>query len=122
MIDKDRCNKRVIKNPSNCECEGDRPCDVRKYLDYENCKWRRKLADKLVDECSESIDENEMISITLSDYENFCGSRTVYIVLFVVDFLIIIGIGSEFIYFHWYLKKSNTDVIIINPGTETVIY
>ena len=38
LIDKDRCNKRVIKNPSNCECEGDKPCDVREYLDYENCK------------------------------------------------------------------------------------
>ena len=37
-------------------------------------------------------------------------------------FLIIIGISSAFIYFHWYLKKSSTGVININPGTETVIY
>ena len=37
-------------------------------------------------------------------------------------FLIINGISSAFIYFHWYLKKSSTGVININPGTETVIY
>ena len=25
-------------NPSNCECECDKPCNIREYLDYENCK------------------------------------------------------------------------------------
>ena len=25
----------------------DKPCDVRKYLDYENCKCIRRLVDKL---------------------------------------------------------------------------
>ena len=46
----------------------------------------------------------------------------VTIVLFVIALLIIIGISSAFIYFHWYLKKSNIGVINNNPGTETVIY
>ena len=27
------------------------------YLDYENCKCRKKLVDKLVAECRENIDE-----------------------------------------------------------------
>ena len=45
-----------------------------------------------------------------------------YIVLFVIAFLMMIGISSAFVYFYWYLKKSNTVVININPGTETVIY
>ena len=27
-----------------------RPCDVREYLDYENCKCRKKLVDKLAEE------------------------------------------------------------------------
>ena len=26
-------------------------------LDYENCKWRKKLVDKLVDECIENVEE-----------------------------------------------------------------
>ena len=35
-------------------------CDVGEYLDYKNCKWRKKLVDKLVEECSENVDRNEL--------------------------------------------------------------
>ena len=61
MIDKGICDKEFIWNLSNCECEFDKSCDVREYLDYENCKCREKTVNKLVEECSENIDENEMI-------------------------------------------------------------
>ena len=46
-----------------------------------------------------------MISSTLNDYESVCNSCTIYIGLFIIAFLIIIGISSAFIHFHWYLKK-----------------
>ena len=37
------CHKGFIYNPSNCECECDKSCDIGEYLDYENCKrWRCK--------------------------------------------------------------------------------
>ena len=49
LIDKGVCDKGSIWNPSNCECECDKSCDVGEYLDYENCKCRKKLADKLVE-------------------------------------------------------------------------
>ena len=42
---------------------------------------------------------------TLNDYEKICGSCTIYLVLFFIAFLIIIGISSTYFYFHWYLKK-----------------
>ena len=42
--------------------------------------------------------------------------------LFVIAFLIIIGISSEFSNFHWYLKKNNTIITNINSNIETVIY
>ena len=29
------CDKGFIWNPSNCECECDKSCDVGEYLDYE---------------------------------------------------------------------------------------
>ena len=58
---------------------------------------------------------------TLKDYGNVCNHCTMYTVLFVIASLIIIGISSVFIYFHWYLK-SDTNISNINPGTETVIY
>ena len=47
LIDKGVCGKGYIWNPRNCECECDKSCDVGEYLDYENCKCRRKLVDLL---------------------------------------------------------------------------
>ena len=123
MIHKGICHKGFNWNPSNCECECDKSCNLGKYLDYKNCKCRKRLIVKLVEECSENIDGNEMIyNATLNDYENVCGSCTVYIVLLAIFFIIHISISSVFIYFYWYVKKSNTDVVNINPDTETVIY
>ena len=50
LIDKGVCNKGFIWNSSNCEYEGDKSCDVWEYLDYENCKCRKRLVDKVVEE------------------------------------------------------------------------
>ena len=83
MIDKGICDKGFIWNPSNCECECDKSCDAGEYLDCENCKCRKNLVDKLVEECSDNIDGNETIH---KDYENECNSCTVYIILFVIAF------------------------------------
>ena len=59
-------------------------CDVGEYLDYEHCKCRKKLVDKLVDECTETIEEVKLAKITLAENENSdkCSSCTVYAVLF----------------------------------------
>ena len=71
------CNKGFIWNPSNCECERDKSRDVGEYLDYQSCKCRNKLVDKLVEECSEIIDENKMIyNETLNDHGKVCISCT----------------------------------------------
>ena len=43
MIDKGVCGKGYAWNPSSCECECDKSCDVGEYLDYENCKCRKKV-------------------------------------------------------------------------------
>ena len=61
LIDKGKCDKRLTLNPSDCECECDKSLDIGEYLDYKNCKCRIILIDKLVEECSENIDGNEMI-------------------------------------------------------------
>ena len=62
----------------------------------------KKLVDKLVEECSEEIDGNGMI---YNDYENVCDFCTIYVVLFVIAFLIIVTISSTYFYFYWYLKR-----------------
>ena len=68
------------------------------YLDYKNCKCRKRLIDRLVEECSENIDENKMIyNSTLNDYGKMCCFCTVYIILLAKFFIISISLGSVFI-------------------------
>ena len=55
---------------SNCDCECDKTCDIAEYLDYENCKCRKKLVDQLIDECTETIEEVKLAEITISENEN----------------------------------------------------
>ena len=68
LIDEGICDKGVIQNPCNCERECDKNCDIGEYLDYENCKCRKKLVDKLIDECTETIEEVKLAEITLTEY------------------------------------------------------
>ena len=70
LIDKGVCNIGFIWNPSNCECECDKPCDVGEYLDYENCKCRKKIVAPLIDECNETAEEVKLAKITLTENES----------------------------------------------------
>ena len=94
LIDKGVCDKEFIWNPSNCECECDKVCDIGEYLDYENCKCRKKL----VDECTETVEEVKLAKITLAENEseNKYSSCTVYIVLMIVVFTIFTVITTYF--------------------------
>ena len=97
------CDKGFIWNPSNCECECDKSCDIGEYLDYENCKCRKRLIDKLVDECTETVEEVKPAIITPAENENKykCSSCTVYTVLIWIFFTITVGgIGAGFVYFY----------------------
>ena len=51
LINKEVCNKGFIWGPINCYCECDKSCDIGEYLDYLNCKCRKRLVDELVEEC-----------------------------------------------------------------------
>ena len=99
-----------VWNPSNCECECDKSCDVGEYLDYEKCKCRKKLVDKLADECTETVEKTKLAKITSTENKHKCSSWTLYIVLISIIFTINVGIGTYFVYFHWYLKKVVTRV------------
>ena len=80
------------------------------------------MIDKLVDECTEIIEETRLVEKSSSKNENKhkYSSCTVYIVLFSLSFAINVGIGIYFIYFRWYLKK---DIPRAEFNTnETTIY
>ena len=70
------------------------------------------IIDKLVEECSESIDGNEILYnetlnvIPLNVYKKAYNSCMVYIVLFIIFLIANICICCIFIYFHRYLKKN----------------
>ena len=102
LIDKGICDTGFIWNPSNCECQYDKSCDVGEYLDYANCKCIKRLIDKIVEECSEGINEVKMTIISLAEDESKCKSScTIYVFLITIIFTICIGVGTYFIYYKY---------------------
>ena len=105
MIDKGIRDKGFIWNPSNCECECDKSCNIGENLGYANSKCRKRLIDKLVEECTENFDEVKIAKITLmesTEDENKCNSLcTIYVILIVIAFTICIGMSTYFIYYKY---------------------
>ena len=111
LIDKDVCDKGFVWNPSNCECECDKLCDIDEYLDYENFKCRKKLIDKLVEECTKTNNKVKIAIITLAENESKYkrSSCTLYIVLFLIIFTINIGMCIHFVYYKYMYCNKETD-------------
>ena len=123
MIDKGVCDKGFIWNTNNCECECDKSCDDGEYLDYSNCKCRKKLVDKLVQECTENVKEEKKVTeITLYENKNKHkrSSCTVYIVLFSIILAINIGIGTYFVYYK-YMSCNKENVSKYDYTNQTTI-
>ena len=59
----------------------------------------QKLVDKLVEECTENVEEAKIAEITLTGNINKCSSCTMYIVLFSIIFTINTGIATYFVYY-----------------------
>ena len=107
MIDKGIYAQGFIWNPSNCECECDTSCDVGEYLEYVNCTLRKRLVDKLIEECTENFEEAKITGITSFkwnsiEHKNNCKSSVkIYVFLIVIVFTICIWIGTYFIYYKY---------------------
>ena len=108
------CDKGFIWNPSNCEWECDKSCDIGEYLDYKYCKCRKKVIDKLTEECSENINRNEILYnetldiISSSDNNKTSNSCVVYIVLVSVFLIINISLAI-YVYLFLYLRNRLTN-------------
>ena len=99
LIDKGTCDKEFIWNPSSCECECGKSCDFRKYLDYSDCKFTKKLIDPLVEECIENINETSLVKKTFDKSKDRRNYYVLYRALFwtfFISFLISIGISIYF--------------------------
>ena len=90
---------------------------------------QKKLVDKLIDECTETIEEVKLAKITPmelhsteNENENKYSSCKVYIELIIVVFTICTGITIYFVYYNWLLIKNNVSCIKFNTLKETKIW
>ena len=83
----------------------------------------KKLVDKLLDECTGTIEEVKLAKITFAENknENKYSSCKVYIVLMIVIFTIFTGITIYFVYYNCSLIKNNVSCIEFNTLKETKI-
>ena len=118
LNDKGVCDKGFIFDPSNCECECDKSCNISQYLDYSDCRCKKKLIDPLNEECNENNNETKIVNITVKNENSSCK---VYIVLMTVVFTILAGIIIYFVYFNRSLIKINISCIKFYTHKETII-
>ena len=81
---------------------------IGEHLDYSNCKCRKKLFDKLIEECTGNIDVVKINNENENKY-SFHIVYIVYIVLFSKILAISIGIGIYFVY-HKYMNRNRYDL------------
>ena len=84
---------------------------------------QKKIVNKLIDECTKTIEEVKLAKRTLAKHEseNKYSSCTVYIVLMIVIFTIFTGITIYFVYYNWSLIK-NVSCIIFSTHKQTKIW
>ena len=83
---------------------------------------QKKLVDKLINECTETIEEVKLAELTVFENENKYGSCKVYIVLMIVVFYNFTGITIYFVYYNSSLIKNNVSCIKFNAHKETKIW
>ena len=105
LIDKGVFDKGYVWNPSNCECECNKSCNIVEYC------W--KLIEPLVEECTGNINETSLVKKTLDKSEDRCNSCVVYKALFwtfFIFFLVSIGISFYFVYYN-YVNRNKCDLL-----------
>ena len=63
---------------------------------------QKKIGNKLIDECTETIEETKLVNIIFTENENDYehNSCKVYIVLMIIDFTIFTGITVYLVYYN----------------------
>ena len=110
LIDKGVSAKGFIFNPSNCRCECDKSCNTSQYLDYSDCKCKKKMINVIVEKCIEfHHDKTKLVNITDNKtkivnktVENSCK---VYIISTIVAIVVSTVFTINFVYYNWFLIK-----------------
>ena len=94
------CDDGFIWNSSLSECECDKSFDVGEYSDYEKCKCRKKLIDKLALECEGEI-LNTTDTILITDKKVTCKNNClIYSILLIILCLILLATASISCYYY----------------------
>ena len=119
---KDKCRcEGFIFNPSNCECECDKYCNTGQYLDYPDCKCKKKLIDPFIEECTGN-DDDDKTKIVNTTVENKNSSCKMYVIFMTIAFTILTGITIYFVYYNWFLIKNKVFCTKSNTHKETLIW
>ena len=97
VIDKSVYDKGLIWNPSYCECKCSKSCDFSEYFDYENCKSKKMLVDKLAEEYTENNHETRLVEINSTACKH--NSCTRYIALLSIIFTVKLELVAIFYVF-----------------------
>ena len=81
----------MLEDKSRCECKelidkvyvikdlfgirvivSAKSCDFSENLDNKSCECRKKLVDKLIEQCTENVDEIKIAGIALFEHGNEC--------------------------------------------------
>ena len=117
LIDKGVCDKGYIFNPSNCKYECDKSCNTSQYLDYLDCKCKKKIIDLIVQKCTE-YDDNKT-KIVNKTVKNSCN---VYIVLTIASIVIFTVYTIYFVCYNWFLIKNKDLFAKYNTRRKTLIW
>ena len=134
-----------IFNSSNCKCECNKSCNTSQYLDYLDCKCKKKIIDLIVEKCIEYDDnQTKLVNITVTKNDNQTkivnitvtkndnqtkivnktvkNSCKVYIVLTIVSIVISTVYTIYFVYYNWFLIKNKDLFTKYNTRKETIIW
>ena len=86
----------------------------------------KKKVDKLVDQCTETVEEVKQANIIFAENENGnsykCIPCSLYILLFLIFFTINVGgIVTYYVYSQWYFKK-DSPYVDFNTHKKTTIW
>ena len=104
-------------NPSICECQCDKWCKPGQCLDHKNCVCKNKLIGRLIEECTNVINET-MIN---NNQDNITNNT--YLILFIVFLIGFIVFLIGFIYYY-YPNNANKRKLrdFIYPKVKTSTY
>ena len=93
------CTKGYIWNPSTFECQCDTWCKPGQYLDHKNCICKNKLIGRVIEECTNIINET-----MINNKDNIANDNTITNI-FIGLFSVLLFVGIVCFYMFFYFKR-----------------